>query len=684
MLSSFSSLRPASDAQSMISAFKLGVLASLIISIIARAQNSTGSAKDFDDLSLEQLINIQVTSVEKRETPLEKSPAAISVVTGDDIRRLGLTTIPDALRLVPGMDVAQINSHEWAVSARGFNDEFANKLLVLVDGRAVYTPTFGGVFWDVQNVMLEDLDRIEVIRGPGATLWGANAVNGVVNIITKSAKDTQGLLITTDGGTVDQPATSIRYGGQLATNLYYRTYVSYFNRDSFVQPNGQNAPDAWNQIRTGTRFDWEPSPDNRLTLQGDYYRSILHEKEDVITFTPPYSQTVGSIDNDDGWNVLGRWTHDISETSQFSIQTYYDHGKEELDKFSEIHNTLDFDAQHRFALGGRNDIMWGLEYRYSGLDLPQDFGLSFSPATRHDQLFSSFLQDDFTLVPDRLHLTAGTKLEHNDYTGFEVEPSGRLAWTPTEKQTAWVAVSRSVRTPSIFNLDATFNGPISPAPPSPLPIYLRLLPNPKLNSEELLAYEIGYRIQPARKLSFDLSGFYNIYHNLITYEDGAPFVEMSPQPHVVVPENTINGGHGDTYGVEISAQWQPLENWRLAASYSWFEQSSLSPQDAFLETAPEQQAQLRSYFNLTRSLELNNFVSYQGVLDTARGTSGTETIPAYVRLDAGLVWHATKSLEIGFWGQNLLRDKHKEFGSDTTILQTEVPRTFMGKITWRF
>jgi iron complex outermembrane receptor protein len=321
-----------------------------------------------EELSLEQLISIQVTSVSKKETSLEQSPAAITVITAEDIRRLGITTIPDALRLVPGMDVAQINGHEWAVSARGFNNQFANKLLVLVDGRAVYTPTFGGVFWDVQDIPLEDLDRIEVIRGPGATLWGANAVNGVVNIITKSAKDTQGVLVSVTGGTIDQPATVIRYGGQLATNLYYRGYVKYFNRDSLVDSRGKNTPDNWDAIRTGARFDWEPTPANRLTLQGDYYRSSIHENEEVVSLSPPYSQSVNSTDHENGWNVLSRWTHDVSDNSQLSVQAYYDHYKEEYLSGTELHNTFDLDAQHRFALGARNDIVWGFGYRYTHLE----------------------------------------------------------------------------------------------------------------------------------------------------------------------------------------------------------------------------------------------------------------------------------------------------------------------------
>ena len=635
-----------------------------------------------DELSLEQLISIQVTSVSKKETPLEQSPAAITVITSEDIRRLGIRTIPEALRLVPGMDVAQINGHEWAVSARGFNDQYANKLLVLVDGRAVYTPTFGGVFWNVQDIPMSDLDRIDVIRGPGATLWGANAVNGVVNIITKSAKDTQGVLVSVTGGTVDQPSATVRYGGQLATNLYYRGYVKYFNRDGLVDSHGKDAPDGSETFRTGARLDWEPTTANRLTLQGDYYRSDIRENQQVVSLTPPYSQSVNATDHEDGWNVLSRWTHDFSEKSQFSVQGYVDNCKEEYLSGAERHTTLDLDAQHRFALGEHNDVMWGLGYRYTHFNLPHNFLEDFNPNIRNDQLVSGFVQDEVTLIPDRLKVTGGTKLEHNDYTGFEVEPSGRIAWTPTDKQTVWAAISRAVRTPAIYNTTAQVNEPIVPAPPSPVPVYISLFPNPGLHSESLIAYELGYRIEPAKNLSVDLATFYNVYDDLIVYVPGTPFFDNNPTPHTVVPVNTANAGHGNTYGGELSIQWQPFDRWRLIGSYSLF-QTSLRPKSGFTDSAPEHQFQIRSYVNLTRTLEFNSFLSYQDRIVSTE-LFQPQSIPSYVRLDLGMVWHPKPWLELGLWGQNLLQDSHQEFPGETTLIRTEVPRSVLAKITCTF
>lgn len=656
----------------------------LFLPMAAAADTVTNAPADLSDLSLEQLVNIKVVSVSKKETSLESSPAAITVITQDDIRRLGIESIPEALRLVPGMDVAQINSHEWAVSARGFNGQFADKLLVLIDGRAVYTPAFGGVYWDVQDLPMGDIDRIEVIRGPGATMWGANAVNGVVNIITKNAKDTQGVLVTVEGGTWDQPKTTVQYGGQLATNLYYRTYLKYFNRDSFVEKDGDNAPDSWESIRAGARLDWEPQKQNHFTLQGGGYNIKQYENVDSPDYAPPYWQSNTISDYESGGNILGRWTHDISDTSQFSLQAYNDYLSEEEAGAGEIQDTMDVDAQHRFAVGNWNDIVWGLGYRFTYFDFPNNSYVVNNPSVRHDQLFSGFVQDEITIVPNRLHFTAGTKLEHNDYTGFEYEPSGRLAWTPTDNQTVWAAVSRSIRTPAIYNLYGQFNETFAPPFPNPygMPIIISVLPNGNLTSEHLIAYELGYRVQPLKSLSFDATGFYNTYNNLINYVPKGIVPGLTPAPHIVEQVGTANNGDGFTYGTELSAQWQPFDFWRLTASYSFFEQN-LAPAASFAEDAPEQQAQLRAYLDITPKLEFNGMVSYVDQITYVNIATPT-TIPSYVRLDLGLVWHPAKSLELGIWGQNLLQSRHTEYLSDTTTLVTQVPRTFLAKITYQF
>ncbi|MDR3458328.1 MAG: TonB-dependent receptor [Verrucomicrobiae bacterium] len=636
-------------------------------------------------MSLEQLVNIQVTSVSKRETSLNDSPAAVYVVTQDDIRRQGITTIPDALRLVPGMDVAQINSHEWAINSRGFNTQFANKLLVLVDGRSIYGTGFGGVYWGIQDVALDDLDRIEVIRGPGGTLWGANAMNGVINIITKSARETQGGVVTTSGGTLDQPSVTARYGGTLATNVFYRAYVKYFNRDSLVTASGQNAPDQANTIQGGFRMDWEPATENRLTLQGDYYAARAVENQDMPSLLPPYNQNFNEVNHNAGGNVLGRWAHDFSESSTLTLQAYYDHFKTEQAWATDTADTIDFDAQHRFSLGDRNDIIWGLGCRHLADKVDPSFFVAINPARHQEQLFSGFIQNEITLFPDRLKVTLGSKFERNDYTGPEIQPSGRLLWTPTEKQTIWAAVSRAVRTPSRFDLGGRANLPVlPPSPPNPLPSEVSSFGNPDLQSETLIAYELGYRIKLTKKCSLDATAFYNDYDNLILSVAGAPApVEPgSLPPHTLIPAYNQNVGAGQTYGVELSARWNVTDTWRLIAGYSWI-QMHMNVDNPTLDSAPEHQFQLRSELDLPGNLEFNSAIYYVGTIEAPYGL-GEADLASYVRLDLGLVWHATKNLEFGVWGQNLIDDRHAEFTSYKTSLITEIPRSFMGRVTWRF
>ena len=656
----------------------------LVAGAIGAADAAPPSTNSVADISLEELINIQVTSVSKKETDLFTSPAAIYVITCEDIRRSGMTSLPELLRMVPGMDVARIDANHWAISSRGFNDQYANKLLVLIDGRTIYSPVTAGVFWNVQDVPLDDIDRIEVIRGPGATLWGANAVNGVINIITKSAKDTQGGLVTVTYGTEDQPSTTVQYGGQLATNLFYRAYVTYFNRDNFTDSTGKDAADAWNSIRGGFRMDWEPTTENSFTLQGDYYRLNAGETIDDTTLTPPFANRVNYVDHDSGGNVMGRWTHNFSDTSQLSLQLYYDHSKQGDAPIVIKNDTYDFDLQHRFALGTRQDIVWGAGYRYLTTDTSPSFFATLTPGGEHEQLVSAFIQDDITVVENRLHLIVGSKLEHNHTTGFEVEPSGRLAWTPTKKQTIWAAVSRAVRTPSDLEQDIRQNNSASQTPPSPFPVLVSVFGNPNLQSEELTAYELGYRIKPLERLSFDVSAFYNVYDRLMTPVQGAPYF-VPPAGPMVVPLTFQNSQRGETYGGELLGEWRVTENWKLIASYSLL-QMHLHPNNpgaSVNDISPQNQFQLRSYLNLPHHVELDGAVYYVDQIAPISGFSGM-SIPAYVRVDLGMTWRPTKSLEIGIYGQNLADGSHPEFTSYKTTVLTEMPRSVMGRVTWRF
>lgn len=423
---------------------------------------------DIKGTSLIELMNMKITSVSKTEERLSDAPAAVYVITHDDIRRSGVTSIPEALRLAPGVHVAREGAHSWAISIRGFNSDITNKLLVLIDGRSVYSPLFAGVFWDVQDTLLEDVERIEVISGPGGTLWGANAVNGVINIITRSAQDTLGGFAEFGGGNQEQGFAGLRYGGKLGEDAAVRGYLKTFSRDSFRRADGERAIDDWQMNQGGFRLDWQQSEADLFTVQGDIYSG----KEDGMFRDDFILGTVPGPDFKDqsdvaGGNLLGRWERQLSETSDFQLQAYYDYSKREIPgTYDEARDTFDIDFQHHFKLGRRNDILWGLGYRWTRDDIDNTTFATFTPDSRSDETFSAFLQDKIDLWDEKLFLTLGSKFEHNDYTGFEYQPNARLSWLPTERQTLWAAVSRAVRTPARLNTDLRLTAPVPGLPDS--------------------------------------------------------------------------------------------------------------------------------------------------------------------------------------------------------------------------
>jgi len=630
---------------------------------------ANASTTTLKKLSLEELMDLDVTSVARQPEPYGQAPAAIQVVTGDDIRRSGASSIPEALRLADSLNVAQQNSHDWAISARGFNSGLANKLLVLMDGRTVYTPLFSGVFWNEQDCLLEDINRIEVICGPGGTLWGANAVNGVINITSKSAKDTQGVYAEAGGGTWLQDFVGVRYGGTLASNVYYRVYGKYFNRGDEVYPDGSNASDSWNMGQGGFRIDSEASPQNLLTLQGDLYGS------DVNVPT-------GGEGNADGGNILGRWSHTISDDADMSLQLYYDR-THLVDPISNQFNppgstfsilkddldTYDVDFQHHFHLGERNNIIWGLGYRFTHDVVGEAQNLAFVPSVLDQNLFSGFVQDEI-MLRENLFFTLGTKLEHNDYTGVEVEPSARLRWNVTPNQMLWAAVSRAVRTPSRVDRDIR-------EPNSDTPI---LAGESSFNSEKLIAYELGYRAQLTRKVFTSISTFYNEYDDVRS---------LSSTPVTTVPLFFANNLEGHTYGGEISADYQMFDWWRLHAGYDLLkEYIHVKPGQTDIdngrnETAdPQQQFSIRSSMDLPKNVELNAGLRW---VDTLHNNDGTTvgTVPSYFELDVRIGWHVTKNLELSVVGQNLLHDRHPEYGFPSPTRE-EIKRSVYGKIAWQF
>jgi len=668
--------------------FLAGVLA-VVVAATTVAQTSRG-VPDVAAMSMEDLMNMQVTSVSKRTQKVADAAAAIFVITQEDIRRSGATSIPEALRMAPGIQVARIDENKWAIGSRGFNGRFDNKLLVLIDGRSVYTPLFSGVYWNVQDVMLEDVDRIEVIRGPGATLWGANAVDGVINVITKKAKSTQSTVVMAGAGTEERAAGGVRYGSKLGDNTYYRAYAKYFDWGPSAYPSGMTAHDGWDALRGGFRADWTPTAANSLTLQGDMYRSRFDETLTVASLSPPYSNTFPNDGKYSGGNLLGRWNH-TSERSSMSLQMYYDNTTiTDHSLFGDHQNIFDIDFQHAFHTGDSQQFVWGFGYRSIRDKNDPSFTVSLQPNQVTLNHFSTFLQDEISLVDNRLQITLGSKFERNEFTGLEVEPNARLLWTVTPNQSIWTAVSRAVRTPALteegLRLNSAVIPPGTPSNPTPLPAVLAVFGSHQFNSEDLLAYELGYRVQATSNLSIDLATFYNNYSGLRTAEPGAPFVEASPAPtDIVIPFVASNKMSGGTYGVELFADWKVVPKWRLAGSYSYLQMNIHKNADSQDPTAdnpngssPRHQWYLRSSVDLPKHFEQDTTLRFVDHLPSLN-------LPNYYSLDAHLGWRPVTSLELSIGGQNLLNNWHLEFLPDfVNTSPTVVKRSIFGSITVKF
>jgi iron complex outermembrane recepter protein len=469
---------------------------------VALSAQSQGSLSSLKQLSLEQLMDVEVTSVAKKEQRVAETAAAIYVITQEEIRRSGVTSIAEALRFAPGVQVSRIDSNKWSIGVRGFGSRLSRSVLVLIDGRSVYTPLFAGVYWEVQDMLLEDIERIEVIRGPGGTIWGANAVNGVINIITKSASETQGLLATAGGGSEEKGFGSLRYGGKIGQDFSYRVYGKGFRRDAQFTPHVSDFDD-WQMGQGGFRGDWNLNKSNNLTIQGDIYGGTSGQRTAVSSLSAPFSTIVQKDADLSGMNLLSRWTRTLSETSSLALQVYYDRTFRREPTFQERRNTVDLDFQHRFKMTSRQELTWGLGYRYTRGDTDSVSTIVFAPVTRAVNLFSELVQDEIFLVVDRLRLTVGSKFEHNDYSGFEFQPTARILWTPVERHYVWAAISRAVRTPSRVEHDLTLTASLNPA----FPMFARITGNKDFEAEKVLAYELGSRVQPTDRLSVDLAGF---------------------------------------------------------------------------------------------------------------------------------------------------------------------------------
>jgi iron complex outermembrane receptor protein len=649
----------------------------------ARANNRR---LDLAALSIEELMAIEITSVSKKPQALSQAAAAVYVITQEDIRRSGVTTIPEALRMVPGLQVAHITGNKWAISARGFSDLFSKFLLVFIDGRNVYSPLFGGVNWDEVDTLLEDIERIEVVRGPGGTLWGVNAVNGVINIITKDARDTQGGLLTFGGGNYEEGFGGVRYGGKAGDTVYYRTYMKYFDRDNFADHHftgvkpldmpGKHVRDRWDVVRGGFRVDWDPSDTDAITLQGDVYSGDVSETLMRSAPSRPWIRIGNDTLRTSGLNILSTWDRTFSDTSRMKLKCYYDYAVRDDVLFRETRNTFDLDFQHQLTLGNYHDLVWGLQYNFTRDHLRDSFTLSFNSDDRDLNVASLFFQDEVALFEDRVHLIVGSKFEYNDYTDFEVQPTGRLLWNIHEEQVIWAAVSRAVKIPNRGNREGRVNiiG---------WPVYnLAVVPNRDYDSEEVSAFELGYRVRPADDLSIDIAGFYNDYDDLLDLERTRFFLEPALPPRLVIPQRQENDMYGHSYGTEIVVTWKVRGDWKLVAGYTWLklELDSHLATDRYKQregSDPENQFNLRSYLSLPGNLEFDSALYY--VDRVARWD-----IPSYLRLDARLGWHPTKDLSISLVMHNLLDDHHPEYDTEQGYISSQVKRSIYMKVAWYF
>lgn len=611
------------------------------------------------NMSLEELMKTEVVSVVGRPAARMATPAAVTVITAEDIRRSGHRNVAEALRLVPGMYVARLNAASWVVGSRGLTGSVltSTRYLVLIDGRLVYDPLLSSTFWDTADVPLADIDRIEVVRGPGATLWGVNAMNGVINIITKRAADTQGALLQAGAGSTGDGDAYLRYGGTGEAGTAWRVWTRYGRHGGLEDAAGTPIRDAWSSVRGGFRADGQLTPEIRYTLQGDAYTHPVATESQLLPVPDAHMQSERRTTNNtiNGGNLLFRATSGFENDSGWMLRAYYDHTRREALRFDVRRDTADLEYRRWFAWGGRNTLIWGLQYDHTRDDVENTPGVVFDPASRAWSTSNAFVQNTTTLAPDTLFLMLGTKLTDHSFVGFQVQPSARLWWTPDPKQTLWASVSRPVRVPSRFEEDGFLafafadRGLVTTGTPDGVYVPLGLSGDDDLRAEKLLAWEAGYRVQLGERWILDTSLFYNDYQRLIGV------------PPTVIGQFT-DAASGATWGGEFSASAQLTPDWKLEGSYSRLQTRIDGPVLPYEETGtPKALAQLRSYYDINPDLELNAAVYHVG-------EAAFNGIPAYTRADLGVTWRPRPGMELSAWGQNLLDASHREASA------AEVPR----------
>ncbi len=663
---------------------------------ICRASMTEPTDKEMEvfDVDIYQLMQMEVTvtSPAKKPQKLHQTASAIYVLTQEDIQRSGAVNIMEALRLVPGVLVSKINQNRYAVSIRGFNRRFgSDKLLVLMDGRTVYAPSIAGVFWVGQDTVLEDIDRIEVIRGPGAALWGSNAVAGVINIITKNSGETQGVLAAGGYGTEEEGFATLRYGGKIKANLDYRIYGKVRKRDDGIAADGSKSFDDKEMHQLGFRTDWQKTVDDKITLQGNYNETDFEaDLPSSFVSVEVGSTPLKSFVEYSSANILSRWTRDLKNDSFLKFQVYYDHfNRKSKTPFDNTTDQFDLELQHDFKVGNRHGLSWGINYRFAYFDFT-DTSI-FQLDTQSTNLFGFFVHDEIAIVPNKWSLILGTKFEHNDFTGFEVQPNARLLWTPDNNQTVWASFSRSVRIPSITEDRRVINRVVIPSADGGLPLLLRDIDvGGVTDPEELLAYELGYRYKFNSKFYFDMTAYFFDYNEVIDFRIDSAFFASSPIPHIISPATHDNVLEGEIYGFELAAQWAPRKNFRFSVGYT-FSQIDLRPilpntfipatvngeGDIESEGEPDHIFNARSYLNLPHNLQLDTLFFLVSKNTTIR------PVPSYTRFDLRLGWKPNANTEISLVGQNLFDPSHPE-SRELIERSSETQRSYYAKGTLRF
>ena len=654
-----------------------------------------GAAQDeVLNLSLEDLLKTEVTTASRKSQALQATAAAVFVITREDIERSGVLSLPDALQMAPGVHVARIANNHWAVSVRGFNGRFANKLLVLVDGRSIYSPLFSGVLWELEDMLLEDIDRIEVIRGPGASMWGANAVNGVINIITRKARDTQGNLVVAGGGDNERLFGGFRHGNRAGSG-HYRVWGKVDRRDVSPGVSGEPGNDDLLSRHVGFRGDWSQSAGNRLMVTGEAFNTPGGDRWDIPDVNSPAGfrrtdvRQVGK-----GGHLLGRQEWILDDGSEAALQSYV--AVSDMQLGSIVHDrrtTFDIDFQHRKRLWRAHDVMWGLGYRTSRDDIETQGMIHIDPNKGQVALFSAFVHDEIALAPQTLTLILGTRVEHNSYTGWEPQPNLRLLWTPTGHQTAWGALSRAVRTPARAEIDGRVDLQVSPAvPPFQPAVLVSNVPDGNLDSEKVTAFELGYRHQFEGRFSLDLTGFNHRYRDLRTAVTGAQRFIAGLPPYVVQEISPDNGGAGHTYGAELALEAHASSTWRLQASYTYMrarirartqDPVQVAAVQELESSSPQHQLSLRSLLSLPGRQQLDLWVRMVSALDYPGAPQ--RNIPSYTTADLRYAWRPSPRLELSLVGTNLFDGDHPEFLTDYLPSELRlVERSFHVKAKWQF